>query len=812
MVIRNLFSPPGNQRMSIRALRATVWLAVFGILCCARTAAAQTPQEFKAVGTEQVTAAIAAFKAAIGGSDNGSATGSQDSGYRQITWDDVPDANATPTLFPKDFYDVSVPRGFLLGPASWYTVFQVSAVEPNPYGAPPLFGHLGAVFPAVFTTFSPGRIMRSFGTDIPFYVDLKVPGSQEAAAVSAFGAVFIDVDRENLSSLTFSDAEGRSLGTFFVPAANGPKTVSFLGVVFPPGAGKISGVRIVPGYERLQQPYDEEDGQDLVALDDVIYAEPRRLDAPTITITSPTTNPTFAAGGAFLTLSAVSTNASTVKWTDDRGRTGDVWRVLGEGVWRVIDIPLDPGVTVFTVTATGPNGDTATDVIAIDSESFSYHLAEGSTGTFFDTDILIANPTATPARVTLTFLKEDGVRVFHTDTVAPMSRKTIQADGVPGLEAAAFSTTVVSTSRVPLVVERAMFWDAARYDGNGAAAVDQASRTWYFAEGVQNDFFDTFVLLQNPTEASANAALTFTRDFGEPPVLHQVPLPPLSRVTVDASAIPDLVGRSFGLKVEATEPIVAERSTYFASSPSRLWAGGHGSPGAPRLSSFWFFAEGATGDFRDTFLLLSNPGDAAASVQLAFYTGNRQTLVFQKTVEPRSRLTIPVESLRDEREGVPPLPLADAQFSVVLYSTNPIVAERAMYWAGDPGPWADGTSTLGQTAAGTRWGFAEGRIGGPPGYHTYIRVANRHFQNSADVRITFLRTDGSQVVQTYTVPGFNFITVDVNHVPGLHDGDSVAAIVESTNGQEIFTERSMYWNSGGAFWAGGLATAGTRLP
>jgi hypothetical protein len=789
-----------------------MWLAAFGVVCHARTASAQTPQEFKAVGADQVTAAIAAFKAAIGGSDNGSATGSQGSGYRQITWDDVPDASATPVFLPKDYYDTISLRGFLFSDSSAYRMWEVSAVEPNANGTPALFGNRNAVFPSLYTTYSPGRIMRSAGTDNPFYIDLKIPGSSEVASVSGFGAVFIDVDRENLSSLEFYDAENRSLGTFFVPPASGTKTVSFLGVIFPPGAGRISRVRIQPGYVHVQQPQDEEGGRDLVALDDFIYAEPQRVGAPTITITSPTASLTLGAHGPFVDLGAVSTNTVTMEWVDTRGRKGSFFRAYGETEWRALGIPLEPGINAFIVTATSPNGDTATDVVNVTSFHFEYHLAEGSTGTFFDTDILIANPNAVPAHVQLTFLREDGERVLYGETLPPMSRKTIHADDVSGLEDTAFSTTVVSPDRLPLVVERAMFWDTARYDGNGAAAVDQTSHTWFFAEGVQNDFFDTFVLLQNPNWEPANATLTFTRDFGEPPVVHSVGLPKQSRGTVDTSTIPDLVGRSFGLKVEATERIVAERSTYFASSPSRLWGGGHGSAGATHPSTYWFFAEGATGEFRDTFLLLNNPHDVPAAVNLLFLTGNGRRLEFFKTVEPRSRLTIPVESLQQEFQGAPLLPLADAQFSMYVSSGTPIVAERAMYWVGDPGPWADGTSTLGQTASSKRWGFAEGRIGGPLGYHTYIRVANGHFEYPADVRITFLRTDGSPVVQTYTIPGHDFITVDVNSVPGLQNGESVAAIVETTNDGVIFTERSMYWNSGDAFWAGGIATAGTRLP
>ena len=41
-------------------------------------------------------------------------------------------------------------------------------------------------------------------------------------------------------------------------------------------------------------------------------------------------------------------------------------------------------------------------------------MAEGATGTFFDTDILLANPNTSPAPVTIRFLKEDGTTLTQT--------------------------------------------------------------------------------------------------------------------------------------------------------------------------------------------------------------------------------------------------------------------------------------------------------------------------------------------------------------------------------------------------------------
>ncbi len=116
-------------------------------------------------------------------------------------------------------------------------------------------------------------------------------------------------------------------------------------------------------------------------------------------------------------------------------------------------------------------------------------------------------------------------------------------------------------------------------------------------------------------------------------------LPPLSRVTIDTGSIPALVGRSFGLTVQANDPIIAERATYFETTPTQLWAGGHGSPGVPAPATTWYFAEGATTSFRDTFMLLSNPGDIAANVSLAFFPGNGNVVGMSATLQPHSRQT-----------------------------------------------------------------------------------------------------------------------------------------------------------------------------
>jgi hypothetical protein len=81
----------------------------------------------------------------------------------------------------------------------------------------------------------------------------------------------------------------------------------------------------------------------------------------------------------------------------------------------------------------------------------------------------------------------------------------------------------------------------------------------------------------------------------------------------------------------------------------------------------WLFAEGAEGFF-NTYVLLANPGATSAFVNLVFLRESAGPLSTNVNVPPMSRVT--VAGLIAQ--------LAGASFSIVVDSTEPIVAERAM--------------------------------------------------------------------------------------------------------------------------------------
>jgi hypothetical protein len=160
-----------------------------------------------------------------------------------------------------------------------------------------------------------------------------------------------------------------------------------------------------------------------------------------------------------------------------------------------------------------------------------------------------------------------------------------------------------------------MRWGAGGYGAHTEKAGDAGATTWYFAEGAAG-WFSTYLLLGNPHATANTAHVEWLRE-GESVLTRSYPLLPHSRTTIDTRADEDLRDRAFGAKVSFDQPGVAERTMYFGESP--LWSGGAAAAGQTSLAARWDFAEGATGTYFTTFLLLANPGTTPASVTLTYF-------------------------------------------------------------------------------------------------------------------------------------------------------------------------------------------------
>jgi hypothetical protein len=231
--------------------------------------------------------------------------------------------------------------------------------------------------------------------------------------------------------------------------------------------------------------------------------------------------------------------------------------------------------------------------------------------------------------------------------------------------------------------------------------------------------------------------------------------------------------------------------------------GGHESAGVTSTATDWFLAEGATGTFFTTFVLISNPNATPANVTITYFREGGGTVVRGRTLAAGTRLTI---NLATEDPS-----LAATSVATRVTSDVGIVVERSMYWPMTPAAWNEASNAFGVTETTRRWGLAEGRVGGPFAFQTYVLLANPD-TTEAVVLATFLRTSGTAVPKSFVVPAGGRLTITTgpgSMVPELAD-ESFGVVL--TADRPVFAERALYSNANGVFWAAGSAATATPIP
>ena len=475
---------------------------------------------------------------------------------------------------------------------------------------------------------------------------------------------------------------------------------------------------------------------------------------------------------------------------------------------------LDPESAVYPNGADGdPDQDGVTNAEELAAHShprglYRRYLAEGAGGSFFQTRLALVNVTSPASHVLLRFLRDDGVTITQDLVVLPGVRRTVDTVKVAGLEGVSFSTVIESD--VPVVVDRTMTWDRRGYGAHAETSIAAPSQTWYFAEGSTSGSFDLFYLLQNPNDAPVTAHVRFVRPLGLSPIEKTYNLPPASRTTlVVDSADPALASTDVSAVITSDLPIIAERAMYL-SRPDEPFAAGHDGAGVATPAVQWFLAEGATGTFFELFVLLLNPSEQAAACEVRYLTAGGATYVKPYVLPPNSRTTIWVD-----QESIPGLGqvLADTAVSTLVTSLNgvPIVVERAMWWP--DGDWREAHASAGATAAGRRWGIANGEVGGPNGIETYVLIANTSAV-AGQVNVSIILEDGRWLGRIYTVPASSRFNVPVGQDFPDVVGRRFSVLVEAGDliPVDLVVESAMYWNANGILWAAGTNAPATRLP
>jgi hypothetical protein len=315
---------------------------------------------------------------------------------------------------------------------------------------------------------------------------------------------------------------------------------------------------------------------------------------------------------------------------------------------------------------------------AVTQASPTWYFAEGSTVDPQELFYLVQNPGTTPATVRVRYLLPNGQRpVERTYGVAAGSRATIWVDredaSLRGTDVAADITSVDGT---PIVVERSLYLreagSAAPRGGDTSTGVTAPAIRW-FVEGATGSYAMR-LLLANPGADAARVQVAYRRPDGRT-VNRAYTLAASSRQTVDVASVhPSLADTALGITVEASAPIVVERTKWWGADGTLDEAvSGAGSTGG---GARWLLAEGEQGGARQasTSVVIFNQGAPTdVKVTLLFEDGPEATATFP--VAAGARFAVPMADA---------FPAADGRkFSVLVEGADGsanLVVDRAIFW------------------------------------------------------------------------------------------------------------------------------------
>jgi Tol biopolymer transport system component len=320
--------------------------------------------------------------------------------------------------------------------------------------------------------------------------------------------------------------------------------------------------------------------------------------------------------------------------------------------------------------------------------------------------------------------------------------------------------------------------------------------TFYFAEGYTGSGFQEYLCLGQLLDVPLDVTVTYLFKDGSLPKVETYQVPPISRFTVNVNAV---VGndKEVSMKCEADWPFIAERPMYFDYQGA--WTGGHDVVGAKAPADRWYFAEGYTGTGFDEWICVLNPGGTAADLTFRFQTQEEgEKVVTGFSVPAGSRQSFKANDL---------LGGGSYQTSLALESTQPVVAERPMYfnYQGTGGwNWTGGHCVVGVPELATDYYFAEGTT--RAGFEEWLTLQNPG-ASDISVHATYQLGSGAPIEMDYPVPAAKRFTI---YVP-LQVGADRDVSVRLTSASPFLAERPMYFSyqgMGAWGWTGGHCVIG----
>jgi len=225
-------------------------------------------------------------------------------------------------------------------------------------------------------------------------------------------------------------------------------------------------------------------------------------------------------------------------------------------------------------------------------------------------------------------------------------------------------------------------------------------------------------------------------------------------------------------------------------------------PGGFSVTSpnLWYLPEGSTaisqaGQF-ETWVLVENPGDKPARVDVDYMTPGGQIAGPRFTMAPASRQSVNVS------DTVP----NEASVSTKVASDKPIAASRSMSWDTPQKNRQAAHGSIGVNFLSNDWYLAEGSS--KWGFQTMIVIENPT-TSPARLVVTYMTDTGPIVMPSLTLPASSTGALDPADAIGEKD---YSTKVVCTSGNEIAVERTMMWIGKTAAYPEGHCSIGVTEP
>jgi len=150
---------------------------------------------------------------------------------------------------------------------------------------------------------------------------------------------------------------------------------------------------------------------------------------PTITVTAPTSSPTYSTSKSTINIGGTASDnvgVTSVTWSNNRGGSGSAF---GTSNWMISNISLQSGQNIITVTARDAAGNTGTDTIAIAYTAPITSTTSTTLSSTTTTVVSITTTTTTPVTTT-TSSPSTTTSVVAITTTTPVTT-TILSDNTP---------------------------------------------------------------------------------------------------------------------------------------------------------------------------------------------------------------------------------------------------------------------------------------------------------------------------------------------------------------------------------------------